>query len=85
MFCCNVTKKSFSLVRIFDYSTQNQNICWKTELDDRILATRWSRDGRYLIVGTGGISSEYPLILFDTSRPRPLHVRLFDKSESFFV
>jgi hypothetical protein len=66
------------LVRTFDMSTRTNQSIWRTRVDDRVLCSRFTGDGQYFLVGTGGTSSLYPLILFDTERAQPIHVSLFD-------
>lgn len=51
----------------------NQSI-WCTKVDDRVLCSRFTNDGEYFLIGTGGTSSLYPLVLFNTQKAQPLHV-----------
>ena len=62
------------LVRTFDMSTRINQLIWRTKVDDRVLCSRFTSDGQHFLVGTGGTSSLYPLILFDTEKAQPIHV-----------
>jgi hypothetical protein len=53
----------------------NQSI-WSTRVDDRVLCSRFTNDGQYFLIGTGGTSSHYPLVLFNTEKAQPIHVCL---------
>ena len=61
-------------VRTFDMPTHTNRILWCTKLDDRVLCSRFTNDGQYFLVGTGGTSNPYPLVLFNTEKAQPIHV-----------
>ena len=63
-----------SLVRTFDLSTQTQRRVWSTRVDDRVLCSRFTPDGHYFLIGTGGTSSLFPLVLFNSEHAKPMHV-----------
>jgi len=62
------------LVRTFDISTRVNQLIWRTKVDDRVLCSRFTTDGAHFLIGTGGTSSLYPLVLFDTEKAQPIHV-----------
>ncbi len=61
-------------MRTFDISTRVNQLIWRTKVDDRVLCTRFTTDGAHFLIGTGGTSSLYPLVLFDTEKAQPIHV-----------
>jgi hypothetical protein len=60
-------------------STQMNQLIWRTRVDDRVLCSRFTNDGKHFLIGTGGTSSLHPLVLFNTERAQPIHVCLFIK------
>ncbi|UJR26674.1 hypothetical protein I4U23_007991 [Adineta vaga] len=61
-------------IRTFDISAQHNQLIWRTKVDDRVLCSRFTNDGQHFLIGTGGGSSLYPLVLFNTERAQPIHV-----------
>ncbi|CAF0971761.1 unnamed protein product [Rotaria sordida] len=61
-------------MRTFDMSRQFNQLIWRTQVDDRVLCSRFTNDGQYFLIGTGGTSSLYPLILFNIERAQPIHL-----------
>ncbi|CAF3641948.1 unnamed protein product [Rotaria socialis] len=61
-------------LRTFDMSTENNQLIWRTRVDDRVLCSRFTSDGQYFLIGTGGTSSNYPLVLFNSERSQPIHL-----------
>ncbi|CAF1125154.1 unnamed protein product [Rotaria sp. Silwood1] len=61
-------------MRTFDMSTQTNQLIWCTRVDDRVLCNRFTSDGQYFLIGTGGTSSLYPLVLFNTEKAQPIHL-----------
>ena len=55
-------------------STKRIQPIWSTRVDDRVLCSRFTNDGKHFLIGTGGTSSLHPLVLFDTEKAQPLHV-----------
>jgi len=54
--------------------TRTNELLWRTKVDDRVLCSRFTSNGEYCLIGTGGTSSPYPLILFNTEKAQPMHV-----------
>lgn len=69
-------------------STRINQTIWQTKVDDRVLCSRFTNDGRHFLIGTGGTSSLYPLVLFDTEKAQPIHVsplNEYERKASMFV
>ncbi|CAF3895746.1 unnamed protein product [Adineta steineri] len=61
-------------LQTFDISSRLNQPIWRTKLDDRVLASRFTSDGGHFLIGTGGTLSPYPLVLFNTERAKPIHL-----------
>lgn len=57
-------------------SMRSNELIWRTKVDDRVFCNRFTNDGQYFLIGTGGTSSLFPLVLFNTERAQPVHVSL---------
>lgn len=64
-------------MRAFDISPRTNKLVWQAKVDDRVLSTRFTNDGNYFLIGTGGTQSHFPLLLFNSERSQPIHVCLY--------
>lgn len=60
-------------LQTFDRSDLRLQPIWSTIIDDCVYCSRFSVNGNHFLVGTGGRTTPYPVVLFDVERPEPLH------------
>ncbi|CAF1405214.1 unnamed protein product [Didymodactylos carnosus] len=70
----NGTHNHMISMRTFDVDYETSDLEWKTRLNDRILCTKFTIDGHYVLVGTGATTNTYPVILFNTEYAKPFYL-----------